>query len=253
MDLKLDFSEKVVIVTGSSRGIGLAIAKAFNQLGANVVISSRKMENLQKAMEEFPDKERVFPVPAHAGKVSDIQNLINTVYEKLGKLDILVNNAATNPYFGPMVYADEAAWNKIMEVDLKGYFFASKFAIEKWMQNNRKGVIINVASVAGIKSSPGLGIYGIAKAGVIMMTKNFARETGPLGIRVNAVAPGLVKTRFSSALWGSEEILNQWLQQQALQKLAVPEDIVGAVLFLASPLAEMITGEVLIVDGGSLA
>ncbi len=253
MEWKLDFTDKVVIVTGSSRGIGLEIAKAFNELGAKVVISSRKMENLEKAREEFKSPDRVFPIPAHAGKVEELKKLIDSTYEQLGQLDILVNNAATNPYFGPMVYADEKSWDKIMEVDLKGYFFTSKFAIERWMNEKRTGAIVNITSVAGFKAAPGLGVYGIAKAGVIMMTKVFAREAGPLGIRVNAVAPGLVKTRFSSALWSSEEILNQWLGQQSVQKLAMPEDIVGSVLFLASPLAEMITGEVILVDGGSLA
>ena len=253
MKWNYDFSGRVAVITGSSRGIGLEIAKAFNELGAKVVISSRKMENQQKAMEEFSNRENVLPVPAHAGKVEDLKNLIERTYEHFGRLDILVNNAATNPYFGPMVHADEKAWDKIIEVDLKGYFFASQFAIRKWMEKNEKGVIVNIASVAGIRAAPGLGIYGIAKAGVIMMTKIFAKETGPLGIRVNAIAPGLVKTKFSTALWSSEEILNQWLQNQAIQRIALPEDIVGAVLFLSSPQAEMITGETIVIDGGGLA
>jgi len=253
MNYQYDFSGKVIVITGSSRGIGLEVAKAFYELGGKIVITSRKEEAFKELKTVFPESDRVLFLPLHTGKLESINSFVKIVLEKWGNVDVLVNNAATNPYFGPMIYANEKAWDKIMDVNLKGYFFMSQTLSQHWMQNNLPGNVINITSIAGLKSTPGLGVYGISKAGVIQITKNFAKELGSVGIRFNAIAPGLVKTKFSQALWSSEEMKQEWLKNQAIQDVAGPEDIVGVILFLASDNSKYITGETIVIDGGGLA
>jgi NAD(P)-dependent dehydrogenase (short-subunit alcohol dehydrogenase family) len=186
------------------------------------------------------------------GRIDEAAALPGKVKERFGRLDILINNAATNPVFGPVMHADPAAWDKIMDVNLKGPFFLAKAAMEI-MREQGGGKIVNVASVGGIKSMPGLGVYCISKAGVIMMTKVCAAEWGAFGINVNAVAPTVFKTKLSQALWSSEEILGKVLDTQPIRRLAESRDIVGAILFLASDASSFITGQTIVLDGGTSA
>jgi len=248
---EFSLKDKVAIITGASRGIGEAIATAYSGLGAKCVIASRKEDALNEAAQkiEAATGNRPLAIPAHVAKLDQLEHLVNATLETHGQIDILVNNAATNPVFGPALTCEEPAWDKIMSVNLKGPFFLAKLVAEQ-MKKRERGKIINMASVAGFRVMPGLGIYSMSKAGVIMMTKVLAFELGPFGIQVNAVAPGLVKTKFSQALWASEEILDEALKFQPLQRLLEPEDIVGAAVFLALPISDAITGEVITTDGG---
>lgn len=242
---------KRAIITGASRGLGEAVAKAFVEQGADVVISSRKIEGLEEVAQKIGvNGRKIIPVATNTGKVDQINSLVETTVKELGGIDILVNNAATNPIFGPTMFCEEWAWDKIIDVNLKGYFFAAKACLPH-MQNQGGGNIINVASVAGFSYAQGMGVYSISKAGVLMLTKTLAAEWGTFGIRVNAVAPGLFKTKFSQALWSTDDILQKVMEMQALDKLAEPEDIVGPVLFLASNLSDFVTGQAIIADGGS--
>ena len=247
----LDFSGKVIIITGGSRGIGATTAHAFCELGGTVVISSRKLDALNQVAENIKKElgKEVYPIACHVGKEEDRARLVNEVVNRFGKIDVLINNAATNPVFGPAFQSDEPVFDKIMEVNLKGPFFLSRLVAEK-MQEKEGGAIVNVASVAGFRPMPGLGVYSISKAAVLMMTKVLAGELGPK-IRVNAVAPGVIKTRFSEALWKNDMIRAVVERSSALGRIGEPEDVVGAVVFLASDLARYITGEVIVIDGGS--
>ena len=243
---------KVAIVTGASRGIGRAIAHGLSEAGAKVVLSSRKLEDLQKVAEEIRRKGGdAFPIAAHNGKTVDLENLVKKTVEHYGTIDILVNNAATNPVFGPIIQVEESAWDKIMEVNVKGAFFLSRSAAQV-MGEKGGGTIVNIASSAGLRPMPFLGAYSVSKAGVIMLTKVLAVEWAGLKIRVNAVAPGIIETRFSEALWKNETILEEVQKRQPIPRLGQPEEIVGAVLFLASPASSYMTGEVMVIDGGGL-
>lgn len=248
---EFSLKDKVAIITGASRGIGESIALAYSALGANCVLASRKEEALKEAATKIEAQTGKKPliVPTHVANIEQLEYLVNATLENFGQIDILVNNAATNPVFGPALDCDEGAWDKIMSVNLKGPFFLTKLVSEQ-MKKRSYGKVINLASVAGYRVMPGLGIYSISKAGIIMMTKVLAFELGPFGIRVNAIAPGLVKTRFSQALWSSEEILKEAIKYQPLQRLLEPQDIVGAAVFLALPISDAITGQVITVDGG---
>lgn len=241
---------QVAIVTGASRGIGKEIATLFSQRGAKVVIASRKLPDLEKVAEEIKKEGgECFPVAAHTGNLSDIKNLVNRTLSEFGKIDILVNNAATNPVFGWAYEVEESAWDKIFEVNLKGYFFLSK-EVAKIMIKQNSGNIINVSSSAGIKPIPFLGVYSISKAGVIHLTKVFAQELAQYNIRVNCIAPGIVKTKFSQALWGNEDIYQEVIKQTPLKRIATPEEIAPAALFLASSASSYITGEIMVISGG---
>jgi len=242
---------KVAIITGASRGIGEAIAFAYSALGADCVLASRKEELLKETAAKIESQTGKKPlvIATHVAKSDQLAYLVNATLETFGQIDILVNNAATNPVFGPSLDCDEAAWGKIMDVNLKGPFFLTKLVSEE-MKKRGYGKVVNLASVAGYRVMPGLGIYSISKAGVIMMTKVLAFELGSFGIRVNAIAPGLVKTKFSQALWSDDDILKEALKFQPLQRLLEPPDIVGAAIFLALPISDAITGQVFTVDGG---
>lgn len=242
---------KNAIITGASRGLGQAVAAEFIKQGANVVLSGRKKEALEETAQCLDCQgQKVIPIVANSGKVDQINSLVKGAVKELGSVDILVNNAATNPVFGPTMFCEEWAWDKIMEVNLKGYFFTAKACLPH-MQKSGGGKIINVSSVAGFSYARGMGVYSISKAGVVMLTKTLAAEWGTFNIKVNTVAPGLFKTKFSQALWATDDILEKVIETQAIDKLAEPEDIVGAVLFLAGPTSDFITGQTIIVDGGS--
>jgi NAD(P)-dependent dehydrogenase (short-subunit alcohol dehydrogenase family) len=187
-------------------------------------------------------------VAAHAGREADLRRLVEATMERFGRVDILVNNAGTNPYFGPLIDAEPAIWDKTIEVNLRGYFLLSQLVYRASMEFNG-GAIVNVASTGGLRPSFGLGVYDITKAGVIMLTRQLAKELGGK-VRVNCVAPGLFKTRFAEALWGNETILNRVLASNPMGRIGDPPEIAGAVVFLASDAASYINGEVLVVDGG---
>jgi NAD(P)-dependent dehydrogenase (short-subunit alcohol dehydrogenase family) len=247
---RFDLSTKVALVTGASRGIGSAIAEALAENGATVVLSSRKQADLDAESRRINaiHPEKTAAIAAHAGRPDELERLVETVVERFGRIDILVNNAATNPYFGPVLGAELAAWDKTFEVNLRGMFILTKLVYEASMEAHG-GSIVNLSSVGGIRPGLGLGVYNITKAGVIMLTRQLARELGGK-VRVNAVAPGLVKTRFAEALWGNEAILDRVLAQNPMGRIGVPDEIASAVLFLASDAASYVNGEVLVVDGG---
>jgi len=246
-----DLRDRVAIITGASRGIGSAIADALADRGARVVLSSRKQADLDAEAERINARHpgAAIAVAAHAGNPADLERLVDTTLDRHGRLDILVNNAATNPYFGHTVDAGLGAWDKTFEVNVRGVFALTQLAVHKYL-GEHGGVVVNVASVGGLRVAFGLGIYNITKAAVIHLTKQLALELGPRGIRVNAVAPGLVKTRFAEALWGNEEILKRVLESTALGRIGSPEEIGRVVAFLASDDASYMTGEVVVIDGG---
>ena len=247
---RFDLTGRVALVTGASRGIGSAIAEALAEQGAEVVLSSRKQTDLDveaaRINARFP--ERAVAIAAHAGKPEDLQRLVDESMARFSRIDILVNNAATNPYFGPVLATELGAWDKTFEVNLRGIFLLTKLVYDASMEK-RGGAIINVASVGGLRPGLGLGIYNVTKAGVIMLTRQLARELGGK-VRVNAVAPGLIKTRFAEALWGNEAILERVLSANPMGRIGTPDEIAGAVAFLASDAASYINGEVLVIDGG---
>jgi len=239
----MQISGKTALVTGGAHRVGKAIVMMLAQAGANVVVN---YNSSAQAAAQTVDEAKALGVDAVAiqcniANLEDVQHMRRQVEAHFGGVDILVNNAATNPVFGPIMFCEEWAWDKIMEVNLKGYFFMAKACLPH-MQSAGKGVIINVASTAGLDYAQGMGVYSISKAGVIMLTKTLASEWGTFNIRVNSVAPGLFKTKFSQALWATDEILEQVLDTQKIKKLAEPEDIADAVLFAASDKANFMTG-----------
>jgi NAD(P)-dependent dehydrogenase (short-subunit alcohol dehydrogenase family) len=241
--------DRVAIVTGASRGIGAAVARAFVRAGAKVVLASRKIESLQQLAEELGPSAH--PFAAHTGKEADCTALIREAVRRFGKADVLVNNAGTNPYFGPLLEVENAAWDKTFEVNLKGYFWTARELARHLVDRGAPGAIVNVASVLGLKASPLQGVYGMTKAAVISLTRTLAAELGGARIRVNAIAPGLVDTRLASALVKDEAISKVWLDRTPLGRVAQPEEIAGAALYLASDASSYVTGEVLVVDGGT--
>ncbi len=251
----IDFSlkGKVALVTGASRGIGEAVARTFSAYGARVILASRKLNDLKKVEDDIKAAGgEAYSIACNTGDMAQIEALFKEIKEKYGKLDILVNNAATNPYFGDVLGADEAVWDKTLSVNLKGVFFASQHAA-KMMKETGGGCIVNVASVNGIKPAPYQGIYSITKAGVIALTKSFAKELAPLGIRVNALLPGLTDTKFAAAITSSEDILKLFLPTVPMNRVAKPEEMAGAVLYLVSDASSYTTGACIIADGGQLA
>ena len=241
---------RIAVVTGASRGIGSAIAEALAEQGAFVVISSRKQADLdveaKRINASYP--ERAVAIAAHAGRAEDLQRLVDETMSRFSRIDILVNNAATNPYFGPVLDADVGVWDKTFDVNVRGIFLLTKLVYEASMEKNG-GAVVNVASTGGLRPGLGLGVYNITKAAVIMLTRQLAREIGGK-VRVNAVAPGLIKTRFAEALWGNEAILERVLNSNPMGRIGVPDEIAGAVAFLVSDAASYINGEVLVIDGG---
>lgn len=254
MDMKnpFDLSGRVALVTGASRGIGESIAKLLAGQGAHVIISSRKIDDCQRVADEIKSAGGSAEAYAcHIGEMEQIAAIFAHIKETHGKLNILVNNAAANPYFGHVLDTDLAAYQKTVDVNIRGYFFMS---VEggKLMRESGGGSIINVASVNGIVPGAMQGIYSITKAAVISMTKTFAKECGGVGIRVNALLPGATDTKFASALVKNDAILNQLLPHVPLNRVAQPDEMAGAVLYLASDASSYTTGTSLVVDGGYL-
>jgi dehydrogenase/reductase SDR family member 4 len=249
---RFDLDGRVALVTGGSRGIGSAIATALAEQGARVVISSRKQADLDQEAERINARypEKATAIAAHAGRGEDLEQLVSTVMERFSRIDILVNNAATNPSFGPTIETEFGAWDKTFEVNLRGVFILTKLVYKASMEAHG-GSVVNVASVGGLRPGFGLGVYNVTKAGVIMLTRQLALEIGGK-VRVNAVAPGLVKTRFAEALWGNEEILDRVISSNPMGRIGLPDEIAGAVVFLASDAASYINGEVIVIDGGGV-
>lgn len=244
---------KIAFVSGASRGIGEAIAKLLAQQGAHVIVSSRKIEGCQAVADAIiAEGGQATAVACHIGEMEQIKSVFEFIRERFGRLDILVNNAATNPQFCNVLDTDLSAFQKTVDVNIRGYYFMS---IEggKLMKANGGGSIINVASINGVSPGEFQGIYSVTKAAVISMTKVFAKECAAFGIRCNALLPGLTDTKFASALTKNDSILKQVLQRIPLKRVADPSEMAGAVLYLASDASSYTTGVALNVDGGFLS
>lgn len=239
---------KVAIVTGASRGIGEAIARAFVAQGAQVVIGARKLEGLKPVADALGPSAHAFA--AHTGKEADCVALVAEAVRVFGKADLLVNNAGTNPHFGPLLATPDAAWDKTFEVNLKGYFWTSRELVKHLQARGAGGAIVNIASINGMRGAPLQGVYGMTKAAVIAMTKTLALELAAARVRVNAIAPGLIETRLSNALSKDDELAKEWQRRTPLRRIGTPEEVAGAAVYLASEAASYVTGEVLVVDGG---
>lgn len=241
---------KHCLVTGGTRGIGLEIVRGFLESGATVTLCSRKEANVRDALHQLePFTSRVLGVVAHLGESDQIHSLTTQAQEKFGHPAVLVNNAGTNPYFGPILDSTEQAWDKTMNVNLKGPYLLSQ-SCARGMTALGSGSIINIASIAGLMATPDQGIYSVSKAALIMLTKVMAREWGRDGIRVNAICPGLIKTKLSEALWSHPEMERTLIRMKALGRIGNACEIVGAALYFASDASSFTTGSVLQVDGG---
>ncbi len=240
---------KVALVTGGSRGIGKEIAVGLAKAGADVALASRKLPDLEEVAKEIKETGRKsLAVAAHIGRMEEVKDLVAKVKDAFGKIDILINNAATNPTMDQAIDIEERAWDSIMNLNLKGLFFLSQ-TVARVMREQGGGKIVNVASTAGITPDI-LPVYSISKAGVIMATKVMAQQWAQFNIRVNAIAPGLTKTKFSEFLWNTKDILTVAMQGTPMRRIAEPREMVGAVIFLASDASSYVTGQVLAVDGG---
>ncbi|MBW2060115.1 MAG: SDR family oxidoreductase [Deltaproteobacteria bacterium] len=242
---------KTALIAGASRGIGEEIARACSLAGAKLVVSSRRPEGIKEAAERIRQASggEVLPVASNISSAEDRKKLIETAMDWAGGIDILVNNAGTNPAWGPLEDVSESAWDKIFEVNLKGPFLLSQLVFHAWMKDHG-GCILNTASLGGFSTSSGTNVYNITKAALIHLTRCLASEWGKNGIRVNALAPGLIKTRLSQALWDrpdSEQVAANW----PVSRLGKVEDLAGISLLLISDAGSFITGQTCIIDGGS--
>jgi len=243
--------DKVAIITGASRGIGAGIAGFMAEEGAKVVLVSRKIEALQAVADEIRGNGgEAMPIACHVGHPNQRQDMLDQALKAYGKVDILVNNAATNPHFGPMLTIDGGAWDKTFEVNVKGYFGMIQLVAGHLQERSAKGSIVNVASVVGTRAAPMQGVYAMTKAAVISMTRTLAMELGGAGIRVNAIAPGLIETKFAQALVDNDEIRSSIVQRTAAGRVGQPRDIAGGAVYLASDESDYVTGDVMVIDGG---
>jgi NAD(P)-dependent dehydrogenase (short-subunit alcohol dehydrogenase family) len=241
---------RVAIVTGASRGIGRAIALRLAQSGASVAVCSRKLVGVEAVAAEINEQGgQALAIQAHIGHTPEVQVLVEKTMESFGRVDIMVNNAATNPHFGPLLSASEEQWDKVLDTNAKGVFRLCK-AVAPLMEVQGSGKIINLVSIAGLRPSPGMGLYGLSKAVIIQLTQQLAVELGPSNIQVNAIAPGVIKTRFSQLLWETPGISERVLAHTPLGRFGEPDDVAGLALFLASSASDYVTGAVFVVDGG---
>jgi dehydrogenase/reductase SDR family member 4 len=245
-----DLAGKVALITGSSRGIGKAIAEAMAGAGAKVVISSRKADACNAVAEALRGRGlQAMAVPCNVSAKEELQRLVDTTMQAWGRIDILVGNAATNPVFGPLSQVPDSAFDKVMGTNVRSNFWLCNMVIPQ-MAERRDGVVILVASIAGIKGNTTIGTYGISKAAEMQLARNLALEWGPHNIRVNAIAPGVVRTDFARALWEDEGRRKRLEAATPLRRIGEPEDIAGLAVFLASPAGSFITGQSIVADGG---
>ncbi|MBU2623148.1 MAG: SDR family oxidoreductase [Proteobacteria bacterium] len=249
--LSYGLENRVFIITGGSRGIGFEIAKLLLGQKAKVAICGRKKEGLESAKEALAGGDNLLAIQAHIAKEADVENLFDKALEYFGKVDGLINNVGMN-LITSVADADYSLWQKIIESNLNGTFLCSKKA-GQIMRNQKRGKIVSISSIAARRSAPAMGIYGIAKAGIEMMTKVLAQELAPFNIQVNAVAPGMVKTKFSEPFWSNKEIHDLIVKTIPLGRIAEPSDVAHPVLFLCSDASDFITGQTIMVDGGASA
>lgn len=248
-----DLTGKVALLTGASKGIGLAMAEGLAEHGAQVVVSSRKLEQCQAAAESINARcgpDAALPLACNAGHKEQLENLVQATRAQRGRIDILVCNAAANPYFGPMLGISDAAFDKIMAVNLKATHWLCHMVAPE-MAERGEGSILVTSSIVAFSPSDALGVYGISKVAALGLVRNLALELGPKGVRVNAICPGLVKTDFARALWENEKAAQAAARQTPLRRLGAPEDLKGAAVFLASPASAYMTGQALTVCGGT--
>jgi NAD(P)-dependent dehydrogenase (short-subunit alcohol dehydrogenase family) len=249
-----DLGGKTALVTGASRGIGEAVARLLAGWGAHVIISSRQQDACEQVAASIRDGGgNATAMAVHIGETDSIDALFSALDARSLVPDILVNNAATNPHYGPMCEQSLASFQKTVDVNLRGYFWMTTQAAQRMTRGGRGGAIVNIASVNARRSAPGQGVYSMTKAGIVSLTEGFARELGPQGVRVNAVLPGLTDTRFAGALTSNEKILKMMLQLIPLGRVAQPDEIAPMIAFLCTPAAGYVTGASFTVDGGYLA
>ncbi len=247
-----DLTGKVALITGASRGIGEAIAHTYAAAGASVMLSSRKQAGLDAVVAQIhATGGTASAMAAHTGDAAAVQALVARTVETFGGIDILVNNAATNPHFGPIMTAEESHWDKILDVNVKGYFRLAQACVPH-MRQRGGGKIINIASVAGRTPLPGMGIYCVSKAAVLMLTEVLAAELAADNIQVNAIAPGFIKTAFSRAIWDNPALHDTIRHAIPQQRLGTTDELMGITLYLASPASSFTTGATLVIDGGQL-
>jgi NAD(P)-dependent dehydrogenase (short-subunit alcohol dehydrogenase family) len=251
--LDLSLHGRVAIVTGASKGIGCAVAMMIAAQGASVVVSSRRQENVDAAAALingcYPG--RAVPIAAHAGKREELEGLVARTMEQLGRVDIVVHSAGTSPHFGPLLDSQPEAWESAFRVNVLGALTLVQAAVRAWM-GEHGGAVVTVATIGGLQPRPNLGVYNTTKAALLMLTRQLAKELGPSGIRVNAVAPGLIKTDFSAALWQDQAKLEAVLKENPLGRLGTPEEVAAAVTFLVSDAASFINGHTVVLDGGAI-
>jgi NAD(P)-dependent dehydrogenase (short-subunit alcohol dehydrogenase family) len=252
MSASINLKGKVAIVTGGGRGIGKAITQHLAEAGAGVVIASRKLENLQATAQEFaPLPGKVVPVACHVGRVDQLENLVRETEQQFGPVDIVVNNSATNIGQGPALAITDDMLDKMIEVNIKAAMRLVRLTVPKMIERKTGGSIINISSIAGLRPQPGGLLYSFTKAGLNMMTRSWATEFGPHGVRVNAIAPGLIQTDFSEYFWKNEAYVKQLEKSQPIRRIGQPQEIGHLALYLASDEASYVTGQVFVVDGGA--
>ena len=254
MSNSISLAGKVALVTGGGRGIGKAIARRLAEAGAAVVIASRKLENLEATAKEFtllPGS--VIPIACHVGRLDQLENLIRQTEAQLGPVDILVNNSATNLGQGPALAVTDDMFDKIVEINVKAALRLVRLTVPKMIERKTGGSIINICSVSGLAPQPGGLLYSFTKAGLLMLTRSWAHEFGPFGVRVNAIAPGLIQTEFSQYFWKNPDYVGQLERTQPIRRIGQPDEIGFAALYLASEEASFVTGQTIVVDGGMTA
>ena len=254
MSVSISLQGKVAIVTGGGRGIGKAITRKLAEAGACVAIASRKMENLKATADEFASLPgKVVPIACHVGRLDQLENLVRTTEAQLGPVDIVVNNSATNVYQGPSLAIADEMVDKMVEINVKSVLRLVRLTAPKMIERKSGGSIINIASIAGLEPQAGGLLYSFTKAGLLMITRSLARELGPHGVRVNAIAPGLIQTDFSEYFWKDETYRGHLETTQPIGRIGQPDEIGYLALYLASDEASYVTGQTFIIDGGATA